>query len=137
MDRFDSLPEPRRPPEDPTKYFLKRLLVVEVIFGTTVIFWMIIHPLAPGSVSISISAPTQFLAGAPEKIKVTMNSEHGYPAYTTSAGWLGYSDEQLRQLCRDGVAEDARVGGVEAGARELEVVPRIPFVDGRVPRPRI
>jgi L-fuconate dehydratase len=31
--------------------------------------------------------------------------EHGYPAYTTSAGWLGYSDEHLRQLCRDGVAQ--------------------------------
>jgi L-fuconate dehydratase len=28
----------------------------------------------------------------------------GYPAYTTSAGWLGYSDEKLRRLCRDGVA---------------------------------
>jgi len=26
--------------------------------------------------------------------------EHGYPSYTTSAGWLGYSDEQLRSLCR-------------------------------------
>lgn len=25
---------------------------------------------------------------------------HGYPAYTTSAGWLGYSDEKLRTLCR-------------------------------------
>ncbi len=24
----------------------------------------------------------------------------GYPAYTTSAGWLGYSDEQMRSLCR-------------------------------------
>ncbi len=31
--------------------------------------------------------------------------EYGYPAYTTSAGWLGYSDDQLRQLCRDGVAQ--------------------------------
>ena len=29
----------------------------------------------------------------------------GYPAYTTSAGWLGYSDEKLRQLCRAAVAE--------------------------------
>lgn len=28
----------------------------------------------------------------------------GYPAYTTSAGWLGYSDEKLRLLCREGVA---------------------------------
>jgi L-fuconate dehydratase len=31
--------------------------------------------------------------------------EHGYPAYTTSAGWLGYTDEHLRQLCREGVAQ--------------------------------
>jgi L-fuconate dehydratase len=28
----------------------------------------------------------------------------GYPAYTTSAGWLGYPDEKLRRLCRAGVA---------------------------------
>jgi L-fuconate dehydratase len=25
----------------------------------------------------------------------------GYPSYTTSAGWLGYSDEALREKCRD------------------------------------
>ncbi|MEP5153683.1 L-fuconate dehydratase [Planktotalea sp.] len=25
----------------------------------------------------------------------------GYPCYTTSAGWLGYSDEKLRGLCRE------------------------------------
>lgn len=29
----------------------------------------------------------------------------GYPAYTTSAGWLGYSDEKIRNLCREAVAE--------------------------------
>ncbi len=29
----------------------------------------------------------------------------GFPAYTTSAGWLGYSDVQIRQLCRTAVAE--------------------------------
>jgi L-fuconate dehydratase len=28
----------------------------------------------------------------------------GYPAYTTSAGWLGYSDETIRRLCREGIA---------------------------------
>jgi L-fuconate dehydratase len=28
----------------------------------------------------------------------------GYPAYTTSAGWLGYPDEKIRRLCRDGIA---------------------------------
>jgi L-fuconate dehydratase len=31
--------------------------------------------------------------------------ESGYPAYTTSAGWLGYSDEKIRRLCREGMAE--------------------------------
>ena len=29
---------------------------------------------------------------------------NGYPAYTTSAGWLGYPDEEIRRLCRDGMA---------------------------------
>jgi L-fuconate dehydratase len=29
----------------------------------------------------------------------------GYPCYTTSAGWLGYSDEKLRRLCAKAVAE--------------------------------
>ncbi|PZO91929.1 MAG: fuconate dehydratase [Sphingomonas sanxanigenens] len=27
----------------------------------------------------------------------------GYPCYTTSAGWLGYSDEKLRRLCQEAV----------------------------------
>jgi L-fuconate dehydratase len=30
--------------------------------------------------------------------------ERGVPAYTTSIGWLGYSDELLRRLCREGIA---------------------------------
>ena len=29
--------------------------------------------------------------------------EDGYPAYTTSAGWLGYSDKKLQRLCREAV----------------------------------
>ena len=29
----------------------------------------------------------------------------GIPAYTTSAGWLGYDDEKIRRLCRDALAE--------------------------------
>jgi L-fuconate dehydratase len=30
-------------------------------------------------------------------------SESGYPCYTTSAGWLGYSDNKLRRLCQEAV----------------------------------
>jgi len=29
--------------------------------------------------------------------------QNGYPAYTTSAGWLGYSDDEIRRLCREGL----------------------------------
>ncbi len=29
----------------------------------------------------------------------------GYPAYTTTPGWLGYSDDKLARLCREAVAE--------------------------------
>ncbi len=39
------------------------------------------------------------LAREQEMLKV------GYPAYTTSAGWLGYSDEQVRALVREGMAQ--------------------------------
>lgn len=31
--------------------------------------------------------------------------KNGFPAYTTSAGWLGYSDEKIRKLCREVVTE--------------------------------
>jgi L-fuconate dehydratase len=29
----------------------------------------------------------------------------GFPAYTTSVGWLGYEDEKIRRLCREALAE--------------------------------
>lgn len=29
----------------------------------------------------------------------------GFPAYTTSAGWLGYSEDKMRQLLRDAIAQ--------------------------------
>src|SRR3989440_10082969 len=34
--------------------------------------------------------------------------QHGSPAYTTGAGWSGYSDEQMRQLCREALANGWR-----------------------------
>ncbi|HET9085699.1 MAG TPA: L-fuconate dehydratase [Candidatus Limnocylindrales bacterium] len=29
----------------------------------------------------------------------------GFPAYTTSVGWLGYDDEKIRRLCREALAD--------------------------------
>ena len=43
-------------------------------------------------------APTR-----PKRIEFLRNN--GYPAYTTSAGWLGYSDEKIRRLCREAIAD--------------------------------
>jgi L-fuconate dehydratase len=31
--------------------------------------------------------------------------EQGFPAYTTGAGWLGYSDDKVRRLCREALAD--------------------------------
>ena len=45
-------------------------------------------------------------SGKRERIEVLL--AQGYPAYTTSAGWLGYSDEKIRQLCRQARAEGWR-----------------------------
>lgn len=35
--------------------------------------------------------------------RVERLAQSGYPCYTTSAGWLGYSDEKLRRLCQEAV----------------------------------
>jgi L-fuconate dehydratase len=36
--------------------------------------------------------------------RIAQMQADGYPAYTTSAGWLGYSDDKIRALCREGLA---------------------------------
>jgi L-fuconate dehydratase len=52
----------------------------------------------------------------------------GFPAYTTSAGWIGYSDDHIRTLCREAVADGwthfkVKVGGApEDDARRLALV---------------
>ncbi len=42
--------------------------------------------------------------------------ETGYPSYTTSAGWLGYDDDKLRQLCREALANGWSHIKVKVGA---------------------
>ncbi len=46
-------------------------------------------------------------------------SSRGYPAYTTSAGWLGYSDERIRQLCREMLAQGWNSFKIKVG-RDLQ-----------------
>jgi L-fuconate dehydratase len=44
---------------------------------------------------------------------------NGYPAYTTSAGWLGYSDETIRMLIRKAIADGWAEFKMKVG-RDLE-----------------
>ncbi len=57
---------------------------------------------------------------APTKHARTVEmQERGYPAYTTNAGWLGYSDEKLRRLCREAIAQGWNHLKIKVG-RDLE-----------------
>ena len=40
---------------------------------------------------------------------------HGYPAYTTSAGWLGYDDDKIRRLTRQAMADGWRHIKIKVG----------------------
>lgn len=49
----------------------------------------------------------------------------GYPAYTTSPGWLGYSDEKLERLCREAVADGFPQIKLKVGADRDEDIRRM------------
>ena len=46
--------------------------------------------------------------------------EHGYPAYTTSVGWLGYDDEKLARLCREALADGWMHFKLKVGANRAD-----------------
>ena len=49
----------------------------------------------------------------------------GYPCYTTSAGWLGYSDDKLRRLCQEAVDAGYRHIKLKVGADLEEDIRRL------------
>lgn len=53
-------------------------------------------------------------AGKQERIALLLDK--GYPAYTTSAGWLGYSDEKMRRLCKEAKMEGFKHMKIKVGA---------------------
>jgi len=59
-----------------------------------------------------------FLAGreAGRKQRIEQLEVSGYPCYTTSAGWLGYSDAKLRRLCEEAVATGYKHVKLKVGA---------------------
>jgi L-fuconate dehydratase len=51
--------------------------------------------------------------------------ERGYPAYTTTPGWLGYGDEKLARLCREAVEAGFRQVKLKVGADRADDVRRL------------
>jgi len=70
--------------------------------------------LTPGE---ALAILKQAEAGKAERI-AKLKTE-GYPCYTTSAGWLGYSDEKLRRLCQEAVDQGFNHIKMKVG-RDLE-----------------
>jgi L-fuconate dehydratase len=61
-------------------------------------------------------ALTMLHAAVPGKLRrITQLLEEGYPAYTTSPGWLGYSDEKMQRLAREAVAAGFRTIKLKVG----------------------
>ena len=80
--------------------------------------WQLLADMAPEQIVAAIDfryiadalTPTEALeilrAGKHgQAARLALLKARGYPAYTTSAGWFGFSDEKIRQLCREGIAD--------------------------------
>ena len=65
---------------------------------------------------------------AGKKDRVDYLLKNGYPAYTTSAGWMGYSEEKIRRLSREAKKEGwthlkMKVGGdINEDIRRAEII---------------
>ena len=54
--------------------------------------------------------------------------KNGYPAYTTSAGWLGYSDEKIRSLCRQAKKDGWKYMKMKVGANLEDDIKRASII---------
>jgi L-fuconate dehydratase len=65
------------------------------------------------------------LAPSREQRVAELQAQGGYPCYTTSAGWLGYSDEKLRRLLAEAVDLGYRHLKLKVGADVEEDIRRL------------
>jgi L-fuconate dehydratase len=86
-------------------------------------FQYITDALTPGE-AIEILERQQATIGEREAIL----RRDGYPAYTTSAGWMGYTDEKVRRLCREAIAEGFTHFKVKVGADPADDARRVGLV---------
>ncbi len=65
-------------------------------------------------------------AGKPHREDMLLRD--GYPAYTTSAGWMGYNDEKVRRLCREALADGFSHFKVKVGGDPADDARRVALV---------
>ena len=69
-------------------------------------------------------------AGKPEREAFLL--AHGYPAYSTSVGWFGYSDEKIRTLSREALAEGWTQFKVKVGGAPEDDIRRVGLVRAEI-----
>ena len=75
-----------------------------------------------------------FRAAVPEReARIAELLERGYPAYTTSPGWLGYSDEKLERLAKEAVADGFGQIKLKVGANLDDDIRRLRVARAAVP----
>jgi L-fuconate dehydratase len=62
--------------------------------------------------------------------------KEGYPAYTTSAGWLGYDDDKLRRLCREALRDGWDHFKIKVGRSVADDIRRCAIVREEIGRNR-
>jgi len=84
--------------------------------------------------ALTINEATELLKrGADGKAeRIERLQRDGYPAYTTTPGWLGYSDEQLADLCRAAVSAGFQQVKLKVGAHLEDDLRRIPIARSAV-----
>ena len=66
----------------------------------TIDFSYITDVLTPDEATAMLRAQRTGIEGREAEMRA-----NGYPAYTTSTGWLGYPDDKVRRLCREAMAQ--------------------------------
>jgi L-fuconate dehydratase len=70
------------------------------------------------------------LTGRESRISELQRS--GYPAYTTSVGWFGFSDEKIRSLCHEALAQGWRYFKLKVGGEPADDLRRAALVRGEI-----
>lgn len=65
---------------------------------------------------------------ATQQERIDFLEQNGYPAYTTSVGWMGYPDDKIRELCREAMGQGWQAFKMKVGGDEADDIRRAGFL---------